>query len=238
MEPIERRNSESESPNQERSAGVNPRQASPQEPPRRLLPERRRDITPDSVPNIPIAGLPILPEEELQYIDPAKNPITPQNSQSVKGMSSTQFHLPTLGGKSRRSASIPQHLVQPVRQSTPPNERSSLPTQQLGPAVREATPAQQPNTDAQGQLSPSKLVRVLPAEPSQMDAWGGKRPRQFTGNPHSMGSHRWELQTSRYPAELLELMESETREMQAITVTPATSSKSKGKREAGPRPFK
>ncbi len=239
MEPIERRNSESESPNQERSAGVNSRPASPQEPPRRLLPERRRDITPDSVPNIPIAGLPILPEEELQYIDPAKNPITPQNSQSVKGMSSTQFHLPTLGGKSRRSASIPQHLVQPVRQSTPPIERSSLPTQQLGPAVREATPAQQPNTDAQGQLSPSKLVRVLPAEPSQMDAWGGKRPRQFTGNPHSMGSHRWELQTSRYPAELLELMESETREMQAITVTPATSTKAKAKGgEAGPRPFK
>src|SRR5689334_4908843 len=107
MEPIERQNSESASPKQERGGGVDPRPlnplsmnpntVNPQGPPRRLLPERRRDITPESVPNTPIAGLPLLPKEEPRYADPMKNPVTPPDPQDMKGMSGTQYHLPAVG---------------------------------------------------------------------------------------------------------------------------------------------
>src|ERR1700682_3243061 len=86
MEPIEQQYAEGKSQNQEaQRAEVNVPPA-----PRRLLPKRSRDITPDSVPNIPIAGLPILPSEELKYVDPAQNPKT---SRKIQGMGGTQFHL-------------------------------------------------------------------------------------------------------------------------------------------------
>ncbi len=57
------------------------------------------------------------------------------------------------------------------------------------------------------ELSPSKLVRALPGPTNAML---GSSYRQ----PTSM--YRWESQTSRYPAELIALVESETREMQAL----------------------
>jgi ATP-binding cassette subfamily B protein len=65
-----------------------------------------------------------------------------------------------------------------------------------------------------------KLVRTL-SYPSQ-------RP---PNNPKSLGTgtYRWEQQTSRYPAELLQIMESETREMQVLPEEPAQPARSKGK---------
>ncbi|HEY5002285.1 MAG TPA: ABC transporter transmembrane domain-containing protein [Ktedonobacteraceae bacterium] len=77
---------------------------------------------------------------------------------------------------------------------------------------------QRSSTPPQQEQSP--LVRSLPY-PSQRT--------QGISYTQSTGTYRWEQQSSRYPAELLQIMESETREMQVLTTKPAKSERPKGK---------
>jgi ATP-binding cassette subfamily B protein len=84
--------------------------------------------------------------------------------------------------------------------------------------VRNSSPApagMQPPAPVQQR---EKLVQVMPAINN-------------TPNPPSLtGKHRWENQTSRYPEELLQLIEAETQVMQAVVAQPTTTKKTKEKK--------
>ena len=112
----------------------------------------------------------------------------------------------------------------------------SLPVTGVTPApthIQDTPPSAQPQFDYQrGAIAPQplenlqrentpKLVRTLPY-PSQ----------RTHNNPKSLGTgtYRWEQQTSRYPAELLQIMESETREMQVLPTKPEAGPKGKSRK--------
>lgn len=88
-----------------------------------------------------------------------------------------------------------------------------LPTQKLAESPER-------DTGQEEKLSPSKLVRSLPM-PKNMQRWSGT---DFPGYPRSIpfsqptGHYRWEQQSDRYPAELLEIMETETQILKAVSV--------------------
>ena len=97
---------------------------------------------------------------------------------------------------------------------------SPPPSAQLQSYYPQGTTAPQPVEHMQRENTP-KLVRTLPY-PSQ----------RASNNPKSLGTgtYRWEQQTSRYPAELLQIMESETREMQVLPKKPEAGPKGKSRK--------
>ena len=97
---------------------------------------------------------------------------------------------------------------------------SPPPSAQLQSYYPQGTTAPQPVENMQRENTP-KLVRTLPY-PSQ----------RANNNPKSLGTgtYRWEQQTSRYPAELLQIMESETREMQVLPKKPEAGPKGKSRK--------
>ncbi len=123
---------------------------------------------------------------------------------------------------------LPVTAPNPRTPATAPNPRT--------PATEATsrTPAPVPGYASPPQ-SPSKLVQSTstPQQQEQLPLVRSLRypsnRTQGISNPQSMGSYRWEQQSSRYPAELLQIMESETREMQVLTTKPAKSSRPKEK---------
>ncbi len=70
--------------------------------------------------------------------------------------------------------------------------------------------------DNEEQFSSSHLVKVLPYEPAP-----------GISSSQSTGRYRWEHQSSRYPDELLRIIEAETQELRPVMTRPSTSSQSK-----------
>ena len=119
------------------------------------------------------------------------------------------------------SAPLP---VTGVRTPTPVHiQGSSPPSTQPQFDYPRGTTASQPIESMQRENTP-KLVRTLPY-PSQ----------RAQNNPKSLGTgtYRWEQQTSRYPAELLQIMESETREMQVLQQNQRSLSDQRGSQGKG-----
>src|SRR5579884_1036017 len=110
--------------------------------------------------------------------------------------------------------SLPSQVQTPVTPPQPANKRRrDITPPSFGgieiPAVR------LPERAKKEDQFPEKLVRVLPVK--------GGSPGYPRSSPFSQptGSFRWEQQTSRYPAELLELMQAETQLLQAVVVPSA-----------------
>jgi ATP-binding cassette, subfamily B, bacterial len=93
--------------------------------------------------------------------------------------------------------------------------------QVTAPSTPSPVPAQKPPTPRQQEdLSPARLVRTI-AKPTNHGE--GTLFSQATSN------YRWEEQTFRYPDELLQIMETETREMQVLTTDSSAAVKPKRK---------
>ncbi len=201
MEPVQHENSVSKSLNQtsKRHTVVSPMMG---------LPNRSSETGKDTSPDFPIAGLPVLASEDIEwYVSPV-----PSSSPSLLRSSS------------------PAHIQTPP---SPVQTDDLRATQPVSSQDVQSRPATQKMESVKHDLSPSKLVRVLPSPP-QVDHPGREyslplRRVQSTPYSQSTGSYRWERQTARYPSELLEIMETETREMQVLVATPAASSKPKRK---------
>ena len=106
----------------------------------------------------------------------------------------------------------------------------TLPNPRTPTTPRTPTPAQ---GSASTSPSPSYRVEIqrtsTPPQQEQQPLVRSLNRSQSTSYPQGTGSYRWEQQSSRYPAELLQIMESETREMQVLATKPAKSARPKGK---------
>ena len=125
-----------------------------------------------------------------------------------------------------------ESVPNPRTPTTEPNPRTST-----SPRTPFAEPAPRVSAPAQGYASapPSSAYHVqiqrtsTPPKQEQAPLVRSLNRSQSTSYPQSTGNYRWEQQSSRYPAELLQIMESETREMEVLTTKPAKPSRAKGK---------
>lgn len=154
------------------------------------LPNRLPETNKNTAIDLPIADAPTRSLEE-----------DTQRPQHTTGMSPAAPRI-----------SLPTHIQTPVTPPQPENRRRNASPPSYGgnieiPVVRASTRAKK-----QESQFPEKLVRVLPVK--------GGSPGYPRSSPFAQptGSFRWEQQTSRYPAELLELMQAETQLLQAVVV--------------------
>jgi HlyB family type I secretion system ABC transporter len=90
-----------------------------------------------------------------------------------------------------------------------PGQRRELPDQTTVMDLSPSTPVNVPSEEA-------PLVRLLPRSP---DMYAAQPTRRF----------RWEQQSDRYPAELLQLMESDTNKLRVLSEQPATQTRPRKK---------
>jgi HlyB family type I secretion system ABC transporter len=125
--------------------------------------------------------------------------------------------LPHRAPEDRRETTGNVPIPIPEWPTLPPIDMGNNPFAQ---AVQPAAKAGQSD-----ELSPSRLVRSLPMPPQGIQS-GADFPGYPRGVPFARptGHYRWEQQSERYPAELLEIIQTETREMKAIVMPVATPS--------------
>lgn len=183
MEPIHRENTKPPENFRKKETAVAPRVSLPN----RVQNQPAQDGNKNTPTDLPIAGLPLVPSDDMKWYTPPKTP-------------STQPPRPTAGPTTPRAPLAAPSIPHPelISASGLIPEKASF----TGSRIPTTPP---PLSNQSDELSPNRLVRVLPSR--------------------SVGSHRWETQSARYPEELLQIIESETREMQAIVTkdTPAVA---------------
>lgn len=118
-------------------------------------------------------------------------------------------------------------------------DESPSPLPVPAPNPRTPTTPRMPAAEPDSRMSVTAPTPMMPP-PAPTQGYASTPPQQeplvrslnrsqSTSYPQATGSYRWEQQSSRYPAELLQIMESETRELQVLTTKPAKSARPKGK---------
>jgi ATP-binding cassette, subfamily B, bacterial len=158
------------------------------------LPNRLPETNKNTAIDLPVADVPTRSLEE-----------DTQRPQHTTGMSPAAPRL-----------SLPTHVQTLVTPPQPVNRgRDTSPPSYGGQEIPVVRPSARAKKEEQ---FPQKLVRVLPVK--------GGSPGYPRSSPFAQptGSFRWEQQTSRYPAELLELMQAETQMLQAVVVPSSKTS--------------
>ncbi len=169
------------------------------------LPDRLRETGEHTISDISLDGLPILPSEDIKKTRPPTTTPAPQ-----------------------RPIPAPEWSQQTEASKVEGFKKGDLQV----PPFNRARPPAQPRQHTEG-LRKEDIVRVSSPPPQQKEKLVQVVPLlQDTNYPaqQQTGGYRWEKQTSRYPVELLELIESETREMQAVVVNAPASPQTKQKR--------
>ena len=192
------------------------------------LPNRYEEGSKEATTDNPVAGLPIRPMQE----DGGRN----VRSTPAPRISAPQFFLPThtttpqpptsqtqiKKGDIARQQGLPS--TSQIRkgdiarqQSLPPTSQTQIKKDDI--ARRQGVPPTPPNIQVQRNNTPRQQGAPVLPETGKFKVQTSFRPDHTTSKQRKVGKHRWEYQSSRYPPELLDLIEAETQVLQVVDPT-------------------
>ena len=220
-------------------------------PPKFLMPGRLQETGEQNLAGMTPNGLPILPSDDFKSSSSPRpspfgrmqQPVTPQQTDGYRKEELGprppfgRMQLPSspqqTGGFRRDDVAAQSPFVR-VQQPAAPSPSQKVPAQNTPFSRAQPPVAPQPPLGFEvvrsSSPAPANVQTAAPAQSKLVQVM----PTVNTPTPPGVslsGRYRWENQTSRYPAEFLELMEAETQVLQAIEVQPkGTQAKTKPKR--------